>query len=217
MAPIRVGLVGLSGTATVYPGPGSWASVSHLPSILNSPDYELVALANSSVESAKKAISLHKLSTSIKAYGSSEELAKDPDVDLVVVSVNVAKHYAATKPALLAKKDVFVEWPLGVNSSEAAELTQLAQQNGVKTAVIIQGRAMPLTTALKKIVNSGEIGEITSTVVSGTFGFIPRDVWFPGAEYYLDINSGGNSLTIYLGHCTFSYLSQTEYLTELVF
>jgi predicted dehydrogenase len=38
-----------------------------------------------------------------------EVIANDPNVDLILVSVKLGTHYALTKLALLAGKDVFVE------------------------------------------------------------------------------------------------------------
>ena len=43
------------------------------------------------------------------------DLAADPDVQLVVCSIRVDKHYTVCKAALAAGKDVFSEWPLGKN------------------------------------------------------------------------------------------------------
>lgn len=43
-------------------------------------------------------------------------------------------------PALHAKKDVFVEWPLGANLAEAEEMNSLAKKQGVKTYVGLQAR-----------------------------------------------------------------------------
>jgi len=55
-----------------------------------------VAVANSSIESAQASINVHKLGTSVKAYGNPSDIANDPDVDLVLVSVNVDQHYKYT-------------------------------------------------------------------------------------------------------------------------
>lgn len=49
-----------------------------------------------------------------KAYSSAEYIAKDPDVDLVVISVKLPFHRDLALPALKAGKDVFVEWPLAI-------------------------------------------------------------------------------------------------------
>jgi len=48
-----------------------------------------------------------------------------------------------TVPALEAKKDVFVEWPLGNGLKEAEELAALAKKQGVKTLVDLQIRLAP--------------------------------------------------------------------------
>ena len=64
MAPIKVGFLGLSKSG--------WAPGAHLPYLQASPDYEIVAICNSSVESSKEAIKLYKLPESTKAYGDPE-------------------------------------------------------------------------------------------------------------------------------------------------
>ncbi|OHE97177.1 oxidoreductase family protein [Colletotrichum orchidophilum] len=199
MAPIRVGIIGLSAKEAVM-GPGAWASIAILPSFQNSPDYEIAALCNSSAEAARRSIEMHKLPSTTKAYGDVEQLASDPDVELVVVSVVVTKHLAVTLPAIAHKKQVFVEWPLGASAQEAEQLTQLAKSNGLKTIVGLQRRADALTLKLKEIVQSGEIGDIRSTSVVGALPHFPPGFWVEGTEYYHDIKSGGNAFHIIFGH-----------------
>jgi predicted dehydrogenase len=199
---IRVGLIGL-GLGTADLAPGLWGAKAHLPYLLASPKYQLVAVANSTVESALKAIEYHNLSSEVKAYGSPSDLANDPNVDLVIVCVGVSKHYKLTKPALLAGKDVFVEWPLGASLKEAEELEKMAKEKGVKTIMGLQARASPLVVKVKQLVEKGEIGKVLSTTVVGSFAPFPHDIWPVGAEYYLDKDSGGNPLTINFGHCMF--------------
>lgn len=69
MAPIRVGLIGLSGALPDQYEGVSWTPKADLPYLKTSPDYEIVALLNSSVESAKAAIQRYELPITIKAYG----------------------------------------------------------------------------------------------------------------------------------------------------
>ncbi|KAH6984245.1 oxidoreductase [Ilyonectria sp. MPI-CAGE-AT-0026] len=198
MTPIRVGLIGLSTARDLEPG--SWAVSSHLPSILNSPHYTLVALANSTVESARKSIAAHGLPSTTKAYGSPEDLANDPDIDLVVVSVRVKRHFELTRPAILNKKDVFVEWPLGVTADEAQQLTDLAEANGVKTVVGLQTRTSKLTLKLQEVLKAGKIGKVVSSTA---------------VEYYLDMKSGGNEFFIFFGHFLDTFVEVLGGFTEL--
>lgn len=202
-SPIRIGILGLSkGTGALVPG--VWAARAHLPYLLASPKYQIVAVSNSSVQSAQAAIDHHKLGPDVKAYGSPDDIANDPNVDMVVISVRVGKHYALAKPALLASKDVFVEWPLGASTAEAKELTELAEAKGLKTFVGLQARASPLVVKIKELVQSGKIGKVLSSTVIGTFSGLPVGTWPAGAEYYFDIDSGGNPFTIFFGHCNAS-------------
>lgn len=72
-ATIRVGLIGLSGKPRDQRTAGvSWAEIAHLQALQATGSYQIRALLNSSVESARDAIRLHGLSTAdadIKAYG----------------------------------------------------------------------------------------------------------------------------------------------------
>jgi predicted dehydrogenase len=64
MAPTRVGFIGLSKSG--------WAPGAHLPELKANPDYEIVAICNSSIESSQEAIKLYELPSSVKAYGNPE-------------------------------------------------------------------------------------------------------------------------------------------------
>ncbi|KAH9891456.1 oxidoreductase [Xylariomycetidae sp. FL2044] len=203
MAPVGVGIIGLRAfpnRESLAPSPAFWGVAAHLSSIEVMPeDYNIVAVANSSVESAQKSIDLYNL-RGAQAYGSAEDLAGDPRVELVVVSVNVGLHYAFAKAALAKKKNVFVEWPLGATLVEAEKLTDLAAKAGVRTMVGVQARADPLVKKLKEIVASGKIGQITSSIITCSTSILPYGVCPEGAEYYTRIETGGNLFHIFLGH-----------------
>ncbi|KAL9583314.1 MAG: hypothetical protein Q9203_005132, partial [Teloschistes exilis] len=164
MAPIRVGIIGLSADPT------AWATLAHVGPIKEpSPlakDFQLTALATSNPESAKAAAKAHGLPEE-KGYSNAEDIAKDPDVDLVVVSVKVPMHKQLMMPALHAGKDVFVEWPLGASLAEAEEVARLAKEKGVKTYVGLQARVQSAMLKAKEIVSSGVLGRITSSTVLG--------------------------------------------------
>ncbi|KAI0478078.1 oxidoreductase [Xylaria cf. heliscus] len=220
MAPIRVGIIGLRprplGDSAVSNQPGLWAANSHLPGLRAMPeDYEIVAVCNSNLDSATTAIKQYGLPESTKAYADPKDLANDSSVDLVVVSVNVGKHFELAKPALEKKKHVFVEWPLGAGLSEAEELTRLANVAGVRTSVGVQARADPLVLKVKEIIKSGQIGKVLSSSVLISSGIFPMDRWMEKAEYYLDHKSGGNVFFIYFGHFLDSFIHVLGDFTEL--
>ncbi|KAM9113395.1 trans-1,2-dihydrobenzene-1,2-diol dehydrogenase [Pangshura tecta] len=66
-----------------------------------------------------------------RAYGSYEELARDPNVDVVYVGVIHPEHLPVGRLFLGAGKPVLLEKPLGMNAAEVRELAQLARSRGV--------------------------------------------------------------------------------------
>jgi predicted dehydrogenase len=193
---IRVGIFGL-GTQDGALSIGAWGVIAHLKSIQALPEYEIVAVANSTVESAKRTIARWTFSAETKAYGNPEGLARDPNIDLAVVSVNVAKHY---------KKNVFVEWPLGASFAETEELTKLAAAEGVKTMVGTQGQADPSVQRLRVLLEEGEIGRVLRSTSVVCNGMTPIDTWLKGVENYLDFKSGGNKFDIHFAHCKSAWI-----------
>jgi predicted dehydrogenase len=135
-------------------------------------------------------------------------------VDLVVISVKVTKHFELVKPALVKKKHVFVEWPLGAGLAQTEELCRLADTAGVRTTVGVQTRADPLIVKLKDIVESGTIGKVVNS--SAWIASSMPEQWPEGAEYYLDHKSGGNEYFIWLGHCEYTILTKHYLISWIV-
>lgn len=197
--PINVALIGLSASATT-----SWASNAHLPYLISpkgKEKYNLIALLNSSVETAKQAIEHYNLPPETRAYGSPHDLAADPDVQLVVCSTRVDKHASTVRPSIEAGKGVFVEWPLAENPDVARDLAALAAQKNVRTLVGLQGRVAPFYEKVTEILGSGRIGKVLSSEVLASGGSVARDSLPEGLKYFTDKKVGGNVITIGFGHC----------------
>ncbi|TVY81618.1 Galactose/lactose metabolism regulatory protein [Lachnellula suecica] len=204
MPPIRVGLVGLSGAPPDQYEGTSWTPSAHLPYLLASPHYEIVALLNTSVASGKAAIERYSLPLETKAYGKPE----DPTVDLVVVSIRVDRHFAPVRPSIIAGKSVFVEWPLERNLEVAKEMAALAAKHGSKTMVGLQGSFSPVIRKLKETVAEEKIGKIlSSTVFASMVNAGPKER--KNVRYFLDREVGGSILSIHLGHAI-------EYITSVL-
>ncbi|CAD0110939.1 unnamed protein product [Aureobasidium uvarum] len=193
MAPIGVGIIGLSAAG------GSWGVTAHLPYLKESSKYKITAVSNSSTESSQRAIDTHGL-TDAKAYGSVADMAASSDVDLVVCSIRVDRHYEAIKPAIEAGKDCFVEWPLASNSEQATELLQLSESKGIKTIVGLQSQMSPAISRIKEIIEKDKsIGRVVSSNVSFAGMLGGRDST-EAHEYLNSAEIGGNMLVIPFGH-----------------
>lgn len=202
MAPIRTAIIGLSGSATT-----SWASSAHLPYLLSARGrerYQIVALCNSSVEAAKRAIEVFKLPPETKAYGNPQDVANDKDIDLVVVSTRVDVHHSTALPSVKAGKDVYVEWPLAHSAPLAKELAEAAKASGSRTLVGNQGRQAPPIVKLRELLQQGKVGKVLSSEIRANGGSVDREALLPGLKYFTDLAIGGNIVTIGVGHCKFT-------------
>ncbi|THW73642.1 NAD(P)-binding protein [Aureobasidium pullulans] len=207
MSPIRIGLIGLSTNSQGT----SWASAAHLPYLLSEQGkahYEIKALCNSSVESAKKSIEHYKLPGEVKAYDSAQDLANDKDIDLVVCVVGVERHYELLKPAVEAGKNIYTELPLASNLDQIRELVSLAEKKGSKTMFGSQGQASPVVKVIKKLIADGKLGKVLSTSLKGNSGIAGGDAVPTGYKYIVVRKAGGNSATIFFLH-SFNCLLET--------
>lgn len=199
MAPIRLAIIGLSATNT-----SSWAGVAHLPYLLSprgQAKYKIVALCNSSTESARSAIKAFQLPASTRAYSSPDDLAQDAGVDFIVCSTRVDKHYETIKPSITAGKAIFVEWPLASNISQVRELAGLARERESRTLVGLQGPATAPLLTVRKILEEGRIGKVLSSEVKARGGTSDRDAIPEPLRYFTQLEVGGNMITIGFGHC----------------
>ncbi|KAJ5465938.1 hypothetical protein N7530_009725 [Penicillium desertorum] len=149
---IRVGLIGLSGAADKDYEGTSWTPSAHLPYLRASPHFKIVALLNSSVDSANAAIKKYGLSAETKAYSDPNDIANDAAVDLVVCSVRVDRHFLTVRPSIIARKTIYVEWPLERNLEVLNEMAHLAALHNTKTIAGLQGSIAPVIRKMKTLV-----------------------------------------------------------------
>lgn len=183
---IGVGIVGLSAA-------GGWASRAHVPALAAVDGLELRALVAGSPQSSRAAADAY----GVKAHSSVDDLARDADVDLVVVAVKVPRHRELILPALQAGVPILCEWPLAVDLAEAQELLDAAGQT--PTFVGLQGRTLPEFRHVGELVADGLVGKVLSaTMVASTAGWGASTS--EGSRYLLDRANGASMLTIAFGH-----------------
>ena len=94
-----------------------------------------------------------------KAYGSYEELVKDPKIDLIYIATPHSEHYANAKLCIMNGKPVLCEKAFTANAKQAEEIFQLAEEKGVLITEAIWTRYMPMLTTIREVLGSGVIGE----------------------------------------------------------
>ncbi|KAJ3537315.1 hypothetical protein NM208_g6367 [Fusarium decemcellulare] len=157
-------------------------------------------LLNSSEDAGKAARENFKLPTSVKTYGDPDDLASDPDVDLVVCVTFAGLHFQTVAPSLKAGKRVFIEWPLAASLSEAQELRSLAVSPTVwdRSITGLQGRVSSPIERLKKLIEDGEVGKVLSSAVTVFSKNIPLPlaVLPESLAFLADKSKGCNNVTI---------------------
>lgn len=188
-APLRIGFAG----ANVERG---WARDAHFPALKALPGLQVQAVSARTRETADTAAQAFGAA---KAYTGSLELARDPDVDIVAVTVKVPEHRAIVLAALEAGKHVYCEWPLGRDLAEAEELAEAARKSGSHVAIGLQGANAVAIRHAAKLVREGVIGKpLSLRVVSPTAGW--GTVAPPHYAYLQDRRNGATLATIAGGH-----------------
>ena len=185
---LGVGIIG------VNPAWG-WAATAHIPALRALPNYEIRALSATSAEAARAAGEAFGVAA---VFSDHEELVRQPDIDLVAVTVKVPHHRELVSAALAAGKAVYCEWPLGRDLDDARAMAALAAEQGVRTVVGLQARQAPAIEFVQELLRDGYVGEVLSTTMIGLS--VPGDVVVQPNVYMLDRTNGANLLTVAVGH-----------------
>jgi predicted dehydrogenase len=102
-----------------------------------------------------------------KGYTNYLDLCRDPDVDVVLITVPHAgipevedPHYEVARAALRNRKHVLVEKPMTVTEAHSRELIELAKRNKVKFTTAENSRFVPAYVEAAKLVEDGILGDI---------------------------------------------------------
>ena len=95
----------------------------------------------------------------VKAYGTYEEMAADPNVDLVYIASPHSHHAEHMKLCIEHGKAILCEKSFTANAAQAREVLALAKEKNVLVAEAIWTRYMPSRRIIDDIIDSGAIGE----------------------------------------------------------
>ena len=108
-----------------------------------------------------------------KAYGSYEELLRDPEIEAVYNPLPNHLHVPWTQKAVEAGKHVLCEKPLSLTAEEAGALLPARDRAGVKIGEAFMVRTHPQWLRTREIIAAGQIGKLRSIV--GFFSYFNRD------------------------------------------
>ncbi|XP_042328856.1 trans-1,2-dihydrobenzene-1,2-diol dehydrogenase-like [Sceloporus undulatus] len=136
-------------------------------------DHKAVAIASRDLKRSQEYAQQHGI---CKAYGSYEELAQDPEVDVIYVGSLHTQHLAHTLLFLRAKKNVLCEKPMGMNAAEVREMIKVAKENNVFLMEGFWTRFFPVSEQIRTMLGQKSLGDLK--VLQAQLGFqmdhIPR-------------------------------------------
>lgn len=108
-----------------------------------------------------------------RAYGSYGELLDDPDIEAVYIPLPNHMHAEWTLAAAAAGKHVLCEKPLALTAEEAQRMVDGCEHAGVKLMEAFMYRLHPLWAEVRRMVESGLIGEVYA--IQSVFAFRQMD------------------------------------------
>ena len=127
---------------------------------------EILALSSRSLAKAQEKAKLWGIP---RAYGSHEELLRDPDVDVIYISTVNSLHYAWAKAALEAGKPVICEKPCTTDPNQTRELFRLAREKGLFFMEAQKMLFLPTLLEVRRRIEAGELGQIHMVQLSTSF------------------------------------------------
>jgi len=147
MEKVRIGVVGV----------GSIAHMCHLPGYMNNPYAELVAIADTDVERARRVAAAFG---DPAVYDSAERLFREAEVDAVSICTFNDTHVSLALSALAHGIDVLVEKPMAVDLEQAKLLKEAAASSRNLVMVGMSHRYRADAQALQGLAAAGELGDI---------------------------------------------------------
>ncbi len=117
---------------------------------------ELVAIAENDDERRQEVCSQYK----VKGYKDYLDLINDKDVELIYNATPNFLHKDVIVNALQAGKHVFSEKPLATTPQQCRQILNTARKSKAKLQIDFEMRFSVLPARIKKIIDSGEIGQV---------------------------------------------------------
>ena len=179
----------------------------HIEGIRRLGHVDVVAVAGSSDASAKKFAAEMGVERSTGDY---KTLLADPSIDAVHVLTPNSLHFPMSMAALEAGKAVLCEKPLTVTSAEAKKMVALAAKKNLPNAVCHNLRYYPVVQHVRRIIESGELGEILH--VQGTYS---QDWLLYETDFNWRIEADRNGELRAMGDIGSHWMDMIQHLTAL--
>jgi len=145
---LKVGIIGTG-----------WIAEAHIQSYKRMPDVEVVAAADLIPGKAEKFMKKYEVE-GVRFYPSHKEMLDNEELDAVSVCTYNTQHAPCTIYALEKGVNVLLEKPMCVTMEEAVAICKAEKESGKVLSIGFQPRFDANMQMIKKIVQSGALGEI---------------------------------------------------------
>lgn len=166
---LRVGVIGCGGVAS-----------NHIPVIQDNPNAKLVSISDVDSETLRNTSRKYSIHNT---YENPDEMLEKTNLDAVHILTPPHFHKDLTVKAAKQGIHIMVEKPMCMNSKEAEEMVEVAEENDVKLCV---AHCLLFTSIMKEAFKRKEnIGEIVG--LNGYFVAPKLEIW---ADWILDLRGG---------------------------
>lgn len=155
-------------------GSGNFTKMTMLPA-LKSAKANIKYIASAGGVTGTALAKKYKIGYSITDF---EEILKDEEVDLVIISTRHNSHAILTTKSLAAGKHVFVEKPLAINNKELEQVIEAYELNKMNITVGFNRRFSPHIQKMKSLVGNSPMNIIATM----NAGHIPANSWVHNLE-----------------------------------
>src|SRR5215212_6770122 len=142
---LRIGIIG-----------ANWSLKVHGTAWRLLPGVEVAAVCTAHKETAEAAAQMFGVP---KAYWNVQDLAADPDIDVIDVGSRPSFRYDMVMAALAGGKHVYDALPFAINAVKAREMHEAQRNSGRVGVVDAQFRWVPAGMHMKRLIEDGFIGQ----------------------------------------------------------
>ena len=164
-----------------------WVAGAHASAYKTTPGCKIVAIGSRRLESAANLAAAHSLDC--KIYSDYAEFLSDPELDAVSICTPNGLHAQNTIDGAEAGKHLFIEKPVALKPEDLDRMVQAVDAAGIVTAVGFVSRGNPLVRRMRKIVQSGALGNIY---------MIGADYWHARVGRPVDYKTAENAGNAYM-------------------
>ncbi len=145
--PVRMGVIGA----------GSFTRSRLLPNLLKLPDVRVVAVANRTAESARRAATEFGIQDALDDWR--DVLTRD-DVDAVLIGTQPYFHHQAVLNAFEAGKHVLCQTRMATSLRDAREMLRKQRETGLKALLVRSGNYLKGHRFVHHLLEAGYVGEV---------------------------------------------------------